>query len=234
MGILDFIFPKYCVNCKKLGDYLCSNCFSYLSFDTSGICVVCNRASVNGITHPGCVGRYTIDGVFWGIEYKGITKKLIYNFKYKPYLSDLKNLLVDFLFEAIIQNEAFSKIYQDNRDSLLLVPIPLHPSRLRTRGYNQSEILARGLAEKLNLPLVNLLERIKKTIPQVGLERKKRIENISGAFSVVPNPAITGSQYLSVFLIDDVLTTGSTLLEAANVLKRKGIRKVWGIALARD
>lgn len=142
-------------------------------------------------------------------------------------------MLVDFLFEAIIQNEAFSKIYQDNRDSLLLVPIPLHPSRLRTRGYNQSEILARGLAEKLNLPLVNLLERIKKTIPQVGLERKKRIENISGAFSVVPNPAIAKA-HPNIFLIDDVLTTGSTFLEAANVLKRNGVRKVWGIALARD
>ena len=193
---------------------------------------MCNRASVDGITHFGCVGSYTIDGVFTGIEYKGIVKKLIYNFKYKPYLSDLKNLLVDLLHEGIIQNEAFSKIYQDNRYSLLLAPIPLHPSRLRTRGYNQSEVLAKGLAEKLNLPLVSLLERIKKTVSQVGLERKKRLENISGAFSITSDILI--SQYSNIFLVDDVLTTGATLLEAANVLKRNGIKKVWGIALARD
>lgn len=234
VNILDFIFPKYCVNCKKLGSYLCSDCFSYLSFDIGGMCVACNRASVNGITHPSCVGTYTIDGVFTGIEYKGITKKLIYNFKYKPYFSDLKNLLVDLLYEGIIQNESFSKVYKDNRCNLLLVSIPLHPSKFRARGYNQSEALAKGLSAKLNLPLINLLKRIKRTSSQVGLERKKRIKNISGAFSVVSNPATAGSKNANIFLVDDVLTTGSTLLEAANVLKRNGARKVWGIALARD
>lgn len=231
MGILDFIFPKYCVSCKKLGDYLCSNCFAYLSFDTGGICVVCNRPAIAGVTHPACRGRYTIDGVFTGIEYKGIAKKLIYQFKYKPYLSDLKNLLADLLYEALIQKEEFVKaLEQSNNETIVLTPIPLHNIRLRKRGYNQAEILAKELAKKLNIKFVNLLQRTKNTRSQVGLKREDRIKNISGAFSIVPNFPNSPN----IFLVDDVLTTGSTFLEGANVLKRKGAKKVWGIALARD
>lgn len=234
MNILDFIFPKYCINCKKLDSYLCPNCFSYLAFDTGGICVVCDRASVGGMTHPGCIGKYTIDGVFTGIEYKGIAKKLIYNFKYKPYLSDLKNLLVDLLFEAIIQKEEFIKANDNESGKLkILVSIPLHSSRLKSRGYNQAEILARELSKKLKIKKTDVLERTKITLSQVGLKREDRIKNISGAFGVrkEKKELIEGSL---VFLVDDVLTTGSTLLEAANVLKRNGAGKVWGIVLARD
>jgi ComF family protein len=182
------------------------------------------------MTHFGCSGRYTINGVFTGVEYKGIVKKLIYNFKYKPHLSDLKNLLVDLLYEAIIQNEPFNKAYQDNRNNLLIVPIPLHSSRFKSRGYNQAEILAKELSKKLNIKMINLLKRTKNTRSQVGLKREDRIKNISGAFSIIPNLPNPPN----IFLVDDVFTTGSTLNEAANTLKRNGAKKVWGIALARD
>ena len=185
------------------------------------------------MTHFGCVGRYTIDGVFTGIEYKGIVKKLVYNFKYKPYLSDLKSLLVELLYEGIVQNEAFSKVYQDNRHNLILAPIPLYASKLRIRGYNQAEILAKELSKRLNIKMINVLERTKNTRPQVGLKREERIRNISGAFEIIRGKKeIIKNSF--VFLVDDVLTTGSTLLEATNVLKRNGVKKVWGIALARD
>ncbi len=195
---------------------------------------MCDRASVGGMTHPGCIGKYTIDGVFTGIEYKGIVKKLVYNFKYKPYLSDLKNLLVDLLFEAIIQKEEFIKACDSKSGKLkMLVPIPLHSSRFKSRGYNQAEILARELSKKLKIKKIDVLERTKITLSQVDLKRKDRIKNISDAFKVIKEKEklIEGSL---VFLVDDVLTTGSTLLEAANVLKRNGVKRVWGIALARD
>ena len=226
------IFPKYCVNCKKIGSYLCDNCFSYLNFDPYGICVVCNRQAIAGITHPRCLGRYIINGVFTGIEYKGVAKKLVYQFKYKPYVSDLKNLLVDFLYEALIQKEEFMKIIEAIGEKII-VPIPLHSLRLKKRGYNQAEILATELSKKLNIKVLNILQRIKNTRPQVGLKREERIKNISGAFSIIPNPPNLPNSS-NIFLVDDVLTTGSTLNEAANVLKRNGAKKVWGIALARD
>ena len=237
MGILDFVFPKYCVNCRKIGSYICDSCFSYISFNASGLCAVCNRATFNELTHPKCRGRYVIDGIFTGIEYKGVAKKLIYAFKYKPYLTDLKSLLADFLYEALIQKEEFIKVIEQlvlrrsgsDNEAMILSPIPLH---LRKRGYNQAEILANELSKKFNFKVINTLKRTKDTRSQVGLKREDRIKNISKAFSVLPNAPI--SKYPNIFLIDDVLTTGSTFLEAANVLKRNGVKRVWGIALARD
>lgn len=230
MGILDFLFPKYCVNCKKIGDYLCANCFSLLSFDVSYICLVCNRPSVDGLTHPGCLGRYTIDGAFSSIAYSRVAKKLVYAFKYKPYVSTLKSFLIDLFYEGIIQNEQVIRILQSYP---LFIPIPLHVSRLSNRGYNQSLLLAEGLGRRMSLRVQDVLLRVRKTKSQFGLTREERIENISKAFVLKANKKglIRGR---TIFLVDDVLTTGSTLLEAARALKRHGAKKVWGIAFARD
>ena len=196
------------------------------------ICIVCNRPTIDGLTHPKCQGKYIIDGCFSALEYKGIVKKLIYNFKYKPYLSDLKNSLIELFYESIIQNEIFLRtIEQCNNEAIVLVPIPLHKDRLKRRGYNHAEILASGSSEKLGLKFENMLKRIRETKSQYGLSLKERKENLRDAFSVVPN--ISVSQYPNIFLVDDILTTGSTLLEAARILKKQGAKKVWGLTLAR-
>lgn len=232
MGVLDFVFPKRCVSCKNLGEYICSNCFSYLSFNQNYICLFCNKPSFDGLTHPRCRGKYVIDGSFSSIVYSGVAKKLIYSFKYKPYLSDLESLLGELFYEGIIQHEILAKFLK----KAVLVPIPLHPSKLRKRGYNQSEILARGLSERLGIPMLNMLERVKNTKTQFKLDRKKRIENMRGAFAF-NSKLITYNSKLkdaNIFLIDDILTSGSTLLEAANVLKRGGAGKVFGLTLARE
>jgi len=225
---LDFVFPKYCINCKKVGSYICADCFAFISFDISMICLVCNKGSFDGLTHPGCRTKYAIDGAFSAINYKGIVKKLIYNFKYKPYVSDLKNSLVELFYESIIQNEIFQKTYVLKPT---LVPIPLHPKRLKYRGYNHAKLLAEGLSRELDLEVSEILERNKNTKSQFGLTLKQRKENIDNAFSTFPNII---SQYRNIFLVDDILTSGSTLLEAARILKREGIKKVWGLTLARD
>jgi len=231
-NFLDFIFPKRCVNCKKYGSYLCENCFIYLSFDTEGVCAVCNRPTIDNLTHPRCSTRYTIDGIFSSISYKGIAKKLVYNFKYKPFISDLSTLLTDLFYEGLIQKEEFYNIQKKLRDKPVLVPVPLHPSRLRERGYNQSEILAKGLAERMNLKVLNCLRRTKLTKPQANLSKKERKKNIMGAFEVFMEKEKLKN--LNVFLIDDIFTTGLTLNEAAKTLKKAGVRKVWGLTLARD
>lgn len=230
MGILDLFFPKFCVNCKKLGSYLCPNCFSYLSFDTEEICLVCGRGSIDGLTHPGCRSKFSIDGCFSAISYKGVAKKLVYKFKYNPFLTDLKNVLADLFYESIIQKEAFNKILSKKP---VLVPIPLFKTKIKKRGYNQAEVLADQLASKLELRAENLLERVKDTKSQVGLKQDERQENIKGAFEVTRDNKKEIRSRIFI-LVDDVLTTGSTLSEAARVLKKNGADKVWGITLARD
>ncbi|MFA6918421.1 MAG: phosphoribosyltransferase family protein [Candidatus Gracilibacteria bacterium] len=137
--------------------------------------------------------------------------------------------MVELFYESIIQQEIFQKAYETKP---LLIPIPLHWKRFNKRGYNHSKLLADGLSKSLNLRLAEVLQRTKKTKSQFGLKLKERKENLKNAFSIVPNVPI--AQYPNIFLVDDILTTGSTLLEAARILKKNGARKVWGLTLARD
>ncbi len=238
------VFPKKCVVCKKGGSYLCEQCFTYLSFDAKSLCLVCNNPSFNNLSHPGCKRKYTIDGCFSALAYNKTVQKLIFNFKYKPYLTDLKTVLTDLFYESIIQNEQFNK--QIKRGEWIFVPIPLSPARLRKRGYNQAEILAQELSKKFNFPVQNLLQRIKDTQTQVGRSSIERKMNIKDVFEIINHPSASsghsaessGSKRFrkncSIFLVDDVVTTGSTLLEAAKILKRNGAQKVFGLTLARD
>ena len=226
MDILDFVFPKRCVQCREFGGYLCPQCFSRISFDTRPFCLVCNKGSIDGLTHPRCQGKYVIDGCFASIVYQGVVKKLIYTFKYQPYLSDLQRTLIDLFYEGIIQKEVF---YRALGEDSLLVPIPLHKNRLRKRDYNQVGLIASGLGDRLNRPVVPLLRRVKMTKLQFGLTRTERIANIKDAFVVTGEKPVKDS---TIFLIDDIVTSGATLLEAARVLKRTGYTRVYGLTLA--
>ncbi|MBI2032574.1 MAG: ComF family protein [Candidatus Levybacteria bacterium] len=233
MGILDFIFPKYCVNCKKLGDYICSNCFSRLSFDTEDICPECSKPAISGITHPKCRKKYSLEGTFTALVFNPTLKKIIYQFKYSPHLSDLRGVLIDLAYESLIQNQEFQRVLRSEMKKLIFIPIPLHPSKFRKRGYNQSEILAKELGKKFDIRTFNVLKRIKYTKSQVGLIKEKRRENIRNAFAF-DNKFKKHIARKSIFLIDDVLTTGSTTSEAGKVLKKAGAGKVWAVTLAKE
>lgn len=113
----------------------------------------------------------------------------------------------------------------------LLVPVPLHPAKLRERGFNQSALLAIKLGKTLGIPVETFsLRKIRSTPPQVGLTMKERIKNVSGAFQVKDKNIFNKK---SVLLIDDVLTTGATISECCHVLKRAGARAVDVLTLAR-
>ncbi len=166
MGILDYIFPKRCINCKILGDYICPNCFSFISFDTKNICLVCKRQSLSNFTHKYCSKKYTIDGCFSAIRYNFIARKLIYSFKNKPYLLDLTNILTELFYESIIQNESFMKLIK--RKDFVFVPIPLANKDFRKRGYNQAEILAKSLGKKFKIRVLEI-NKLDKRISNVFL-----------------------------------------------------------------
>ncbi|QQG40770.1 MAG: ComF family protein [Candidatus Levyibacteriota bacterium] len=159
-----------------------------------------------------------------------MVRKLIFQFKYKPYLSDLRSVLSDLFYESLIQQEKFMQILETNP---ILVSIPLHKSRLQKRGYNHAQILAEDLAKRFGLSYVDLLKRVKKTLSQYGLKKDERRKNVAGAFVFINDKQqVIRDRY--VFLVDDILTTGATINEATLVLQKAGAKNVWGLALARD
>lgn len=132
-------------------------------------------------------------------------------------------------YEALIQNEPFTHIFTGKP---FLVPIPLSAKRLRKRGYKQAELLAKELGKRFKLEMQPLLKRVKETKPQYGLKREERQKNMKEAFEF--NSKIKAQHAKVAILVDDVLTTGSTMQAAAKVLKRNGFENVWGVALAKD
>jgi ComF family protein len=229
MFLLDLLFPKRCIQCKKIGSYICSSCFTYIKFTHIIVCVVCQRPAIGGITHPVCRTRYGVDGIFPSLVYQGIVKKLIYTFKYPPYLTDLRDSLTELFYEGLIQKEEFYKCFTPQS---VLVPIPLHSSKLRKRGYNQAQKLAEGLFQKFEIPVVDCLARVKNTKTQIGLTKDERQENIKDAFAIKKEFLEKIKNFEQVFLVDDVATSGATLRESAKVLKRAGVKYVWGVTLA--
>ena len=141
---------------------------------------------------------------------------LIHNFKYKRKTSLGKRLGLR-LGENLCSDQRFL-------DSDLLMPVPLHPARKRERGFNQSEILAEMVSERINVPLAKgILRRIKNTKDQTNLSAEQRRENVAGAFSVSHPERISGKR---IILVDDVITTGATLKECAKVLKEAGAKRI--------
>lgn len=228
MQLLDFLFPRRCVVCKAFGFYLCTACFTRLSFDVETICTVCNTHAIDGITHPGCMGRYTLQGTFSSVSYDGAMKKILFAYKYEPYIRGLEPFLTQLFYEGLIQKEHLVPLISKNP---ILIPIPLHISKFRERGYNQAEILARGVSKKLQIPWRDSLVRKRRTISQVSLTKAERKKNIANVFMLKEKDKSLIKDKI-ILLVDDVMTTGSTLTEAGRILKKAGAKEVWGITLA--
>ncbi|MBI4842921.1 MAG: ComF family protein [Nitrospirae bacterium] len=111
----------------------------------------------------------------------------------------------------------------------MAVPVPLYTKRLKERGFNQSALLGKHIANRAGVPLMlNVLVRSRNTLPQVGLSAKERRKNIMNAFDVVSHESVKGKK---VMLIDDVFTTGATVNECSKVLKKAGAEEVFVVTL---
>ena len=122
----------------------------------------------------------------------------------------------------------------DLRDDISIVPVPLHASKRRQRGFNQAELIAqsarKAMRDKRFELVTNALARVKPTVSQIGLTRHQRRENLRGAFKVAHLSKVSGRELL---LVDDVMTTGTTAAECARVLRRAGAKSVWVATVAR-
>jgi len=230
MGILDFFFPRKCLSCGRHGGYFCSDCLNLVSFNLERICPVCEKPSIGGQTHPRCQTKTSLDGLTSIFVYKGIIKKAIGKLKYQ-FVSDLATDLAE-IFLSFCGEDKFLDDFC-LKEKPILVPIPLYFRREKWRGFNQSAVLGKMIAENLGISFFpNLLVRIKDTKPQAKLKEKEREKNIKNVFNISPTFHLSPTNY-SVLLFDDVWTTGATLKEATRVLKINGIRKVWGLTIAR-
>ena len=233
--LLELLFPSFCLGCKKEGTYLCNDCKSTLEISQYHYCL-CNKnpqrlpPGAKKETCSRCQDK-ALSGLYFALPYqeKFLTRKLIYQFKYEPHIRALAKTLAGVLAEHLI-------ITQSNMDHTwtgsILVPVPMELKKLKNRGYNQAEQLARELSSIVKTPcIVDALVKIKKTPPQTKLSAKDRQKNVQGAFLIKKPGQIRGKK---IFLVDDVYTTGATMEECAHILKAAGAKKVWGIAIARE
>jgi competence protein ComFC len=207
--ILNLFFPKKCINCQKYGDFLCYDCLSLIEIMQK--------------TYNLPENIQYLDKLFFATNFKDpIVKKLIYAFKYPPFIKGLSNILSD----IIITHLTFMKT---NLDNFLIAPIPISKKRMNYRGYNQSEELAKQLSLKLKLDHRNILEKVRETKSQIELGKEERENNIKDAFSVKDDV-----KDKNILLVDDVFTTGSTIDEASRVAKQNGAKQVWAVVVARE
>lgn len=221
MKLLDILFPKRCVGCGRLGRYFCDSCTKMIQIilTNEAICPMCGRAALDGKTHPRCQTQYGIDGLTSFFRYNGVVRKGIKTIKYRM-VSDIASEFVNLIPQ---QTLPFQKSHN------IIIPIPLHVSRLRERGFNQAEVLGMHFCRRFEIPMVtDVLVRKKRTVPQVEMkDREKRLKNMASVF------AVNKASPKCVMLFDDVFTTGATMRSAANILKRAGVRRVWAVTMAR-
>ncbi len=223
---LNLLFPVECIACRREGIWLCSVCFKKLKFNTRN-----GKHNLN---------IKNVDQVFIAGDYNNpLLAKAIKRFKYNfipefgPILARFLIMFWQYLSLLNKQNSEQIEINQLpnnlNSATFLLIPIPLSPQRERWRGFNQSKILAQEFGSTLNYPINYQLKRQKHTKPQVTLNRKKRLQNIQGVF----NWRGDNLSNQNIILIDDVITTGATLNEAALILRQAGANKIYALVLAK-
>ncbi len=220
---VDFFFPPHCVGCGKVGDFLCADCSRKLPRIVPPICNRCGKPQTSGTLCPSCWGAQSgIDGIRSIFYFDGIVRKAIHELKYYN-LRALSDYLADFMYQYL----QGSKIEGD-----IILPVPLHRNRIRSRGYNQSALIAVKLAKLSGIPFEqNMLIRTKDSIPQARTKTgQERQRNVDGAFNC-PDNMLRGSR---IILVDDVCTTGATLEACAGTLKNAGAISVWGLTVARE
>ena len=223
MNLLDLIWPKKCVNCGRLGSYVCDSCKVGL-WEEEQICPICTRNSRYGLPHKYCHVAYRLDGLTCLWSYEGIAKKIIKKAKYK-YFYDTLGELINFPGG---EEYFYLRKFLENRP--VVVPVPLYEKRYRERGFNQAEIIADLVTRLWGLGSSELLIRAKDTGHQTNRSREERLRAVDGAFVLKPR---TYNLVSSVLLVDDVWTTGATMGECCKILKQNGARKIWGLVLAR-
>ena len=222
-AVLDLIFPRSCIHCDDTVDlspydFICKSCASDLIECQPPACNICGHPFYGAIVSTKtCYHCDELDPIFDRGKTlfiaKGIGRTLLHELKYRQGNYVLKDL------SRMVRR---STHYLEYIQNATLVPIPLHPTKLRERGFNQSEQIAKMLVQCTggNARVEKILIRKKYTQSQTLLNRSKRYQNVKNAFALIPD-IVLDSERLYI-LVDDVFTTGSTLNACARVLRKAG------------
>jgi len=233
--ILDAVFPRKCLGCDILLDLdnsfsnrslLCTNCGITFNFNKELSCAFCSSKVLDGKTCAFCIPDNNLDQLFVTTSYENeLVKKVLKTMKYKfvaPLAHDVGTIMKEYLVSLGDKIDPHS----------IIVPIPLHRLRHNWRGFNQSRVIGENIAHHTSMSFFpDTLRRKVKKAPQVDIDDKQaRIENIRDQFEYNLSSDFEND---TILLIDDVSTTGSTLNEAARILKQHGASRVVGLVFAR-
>lgn len=230
-ALSSLFYPPLCVGCwcdVAGNEYLCESCRGRAPRINPPFCATCSEPFFGAITQTfhcaNCEHRTLhFDAAVSAYRSRGLVRKLVHEFKYgrQRYL---RHPLSAWLGETIDDSRLRGRRFD------LIVPVPLHPTRERERGFNQATLLAELFSRRIRVPLRLALERIRYTTTQTAYDRAERMENLHEAFRLRKKVNVRG---LRVLLVDDVLTTGSTLSECARILKKAGALSVHAATAAR-
>jgi ComF family protein len=237
--LADIIYPPRCAVCSRFlwkgplvretgSPFFCPDCMADFHYVASPLCTICGQPFSSEVTEDhlceDCLRNRPFYEAAWApYRYEGAILDGICRLKYGS-----KSFLADAFGPHLAR---FAEKRLDGSGPVLIMPVPLHPKRLRERGFNQSLLLARHVAGRLHGDLDFLsLVRVRYTRPQASLAKRERQGNVRGAFELKNQGAVKGK---TILLVDDVVTTGNTLNECARMLKKGGAEKVFGLSLAR-
>ncbi len=224
--LLDVFFPASCLHCGDAVEdsdfgHLCRACGRELFLAKPPTCTTCGFPFFGILAGPqSCPHCAELDPVFERGKTlflaKGPGRSIVHELKYHSGFYAFKDL------SRMLRS---SPHYVEYLKGSTLIPVPLHPTKLRERGYNQSERIARYLSGEIgDCPTKCLLQRVKYTQTQTRLNREARHRNVKNAFALAPDAVVIPHQ--TYILIDDVFTTGSTLDACAAVLRQAGARQI--------
>lgn len=219
---VDVVFPPRCGGCERAGERFCAACLADLCFLPTPVCDWCGYPLPPTGVCANCFGqaRGALAGLRSVAFFEGPLQHALHRLKYRRDV-----ILADTLARLLADAWAQGAVAGD-----LVTPVPLSAERLRERGYNQAGLLARGFAELARLESApEALRKVRHTPSQVGLTAEQRRANVQAAYQASP-AAVAGR---SVILVDDVCTTGATLIAGADALVAAGARSVWGFTLGR-